>query len=179
MTDGDDTLGHGDGTRPARRGASGRLAVADVPEMLYGAVVTASVLVVVSVHAPDDDRVVLAAIVVSAVYWLTHVYVDAVGGRFADPDHPSHTRLVHALGDNWSILIGSAPPIVVLVLARALGADAVTASWIGLWYTVAMIVGVGAYAAHRAGARGWQLALETAVAGCFGVAVILLKYSLH
>ncbi|WP_159794268.1 hypothetical protein [Puerhibacterium puerhi] len=156
-----------------------RLALPHVPEMLYGAVVTASVLAVFSAHAPETAGVVVATAAVAVVYWLAHVYVDAVGGRFVDPAHPTHVRLATSLAQNWSVLIGSAPPILVLLLARALGAGAQTAAWVALWFTIAMLVAAGGAAAYRAGARGGALVAEALVAGAFGVLVVLLKYALH
>ncbi|MFP3712810.1 hypothetical protein [Puerhibacterium sp. TATVAM-FAB25] len=155
------------------------LALPHVPEMLYGAVVTASVLAVFSAHAPETAGVVVATAAVSVVYWLAHVYVDAVGGRFVDREHPTHVRLGTALAQNWSVLIGSAPPILVLLLARALGAAPETAAWVALWVTIALLVATGGAAAYRAGARGGALVIEALVAGAFGVLVVLLKYLLH
>ncbi|MFC8730846.1 hypothetical protein ACFT5B_00110 [Luteimicrobium sp. NPDC057192] len=153
--------------------------VTQVPEMLYGAVVAGSVLAVASVHAPQGDRVVVVTAIVALVYWLAHVYVDAVGGRFTDREHSTGQRVVHALGENWAVLIGAAPPIVVLFLARALGADGETAAWIALWVTGGLLVAVGGLAAWRAGARGWSLVGEILVGGCFGLLVVALKYALH
>jgi len=153
--------------------------VTQVPEMRYGAVVAASVLAVVSVHAPPGDRVVVVTVVVALVYWLAHVYVDAVGGRFVDREHSTGVRVLHALNDNWAVLVGAAPPILVLLLARALGADGETAAWWALWVTGALLVAVGGAAAWRGGARGWALVGEVLVGGCFGVLVVALKYALH
>lgn len=166
------------GSEPAA-GVRRHLALSHVPEMLYGAVVAASVLAVASVHAPTGDRVVLVTGAVALVYWLAHVYVDAVGGRFTDPHHSTGTRLLRALNDNWSVLFGAVPPITVLVVLRAFGAGPEAAAWAALWFTVALLVGVGAVAAWRAGARGWALAGEVLVAGGFGLLVVLLKYALH
>lgn len=160
-------------------GALRHLAFSHVPEMLYGAVVAASVLAVSSAHAPAEGRVVVSTVIVAVVYWLAHVYVDAVGGRFVDREHSTGARVLHALNDNWSVLYGALPPIVVLILARALGADAETAAWTALWVTLALLVGVGGIAAWRAGARRWALVGEVVVAGCFGLLVVVLKYALH
>ncbi|MBD8078510.1 hypothetical protein [Cellulosimicrobium arenosum] len=155
------------------------LTIAHVPEMLYGAVVSASVLAVASVHAPPGDRVVVVTAVVAVVYWLAHVYVAAVGGRFADPDHSTGSRVLLALRENWAVLLGAVPPIVVTALARLFGADSETSAWIALWFTVLMLTAVGGAAAWTGGARRWALAGEMLVAGCFGLLVVALKYALH
>jgi len=161
--------------KPLRRHVHARAA----PELLYGAVVTGSVLAVSAAHAETADRVAIGAAGVALIYWLAHVYVDAIGGRFADAEHTMNQRLVEALRTNTGVLVGSIPPILVFVLARLVGFDVVTASFVALWFTVVLLAAAGAYAASRAGARGWALALETATAAGFGLVVILLKYLLH
>ncbi len=147
--------------------------------MLYGAVVSASVLAVGSVHAPPGDRVVLSTVAVVLVYWLAHVYVDAVGGGFADRERSTGARILHALNDNWSVLFGAVPPVAVLMLARLFGADGERAAWVALWVTVVMLIVIGGVAAWRGGARRWALVGEILAAGCFGLLVVVLKYALH
>jgi hypothetical protein len=150
-----------------------------VSELLYGAVVSASILAISSLHGPTSDRVALASLGVCITYWLAHVYVDAVGGRFRDPDHSAHARLRRALIGNTEILVGSLPPIIVFLLGQVLGLGISGSAWLALWFTVAMLTGTAAYAAHLAGVRGINLAVETLAAGALGVLVIGLKYILH
>jgi hypothetical protein len=123
--------------------------------------------------------VAIATVGVSITYWLAHVYVDAIGGRFEDTEHATHHRLRHALVNNTEVLIGSLPPILVFLLGRLLGLEIPGAAWLALWFTVALLTGAGAWAAHRAGVRGRDLMIETVVAGTFGLIVIVLKYVLH
>jgi hypothetical protein len=151
----------------------------NAPDLLYGAVVAGSVLAISSAHAPDSTRVAIATIGVVAIYWLAHVYVDAVGNRFGDPEHSIHARLVDSMRDSVEVLIGSVPPVAVFLVAKLFGADTSTAAWIALWFTVVLLIVAGAGAAYLAGARGWPLILESAIAGGFGMLVIGLKYLLH
>lgn len=155
------------------------LAPGAAPELLYGAVVSGSVLAVASVHGVTQDRVAVATASVALVYWLAHVFVDAVGGRFEDVEHSVGARLAVALRTNFGVLLGSVPPVLVFLLGDALGLDVTGAAWLALWFTVALIVAAAVLAGYRAGARGLALAAEAAVAGAFGVVVILLKYLLH
>jgi hypothetical protein len=150
-----------------------------VSELLYGAVVSASILAISSLHGPTSDRVAFASLGVCVTYWLAHVYVDAIGGRFRDPEHTSHARLRRALFGNTEILVGSLPPIIVFLLGQVLGLGISGSAWLALWFTVAMLTGTAAYAAHLAGVRGLDLAVETLAAGALGVLVIGLKYILH
>lgn len=156
-----------------------QLAAHRASELLYGAVVSASVLAVASVHSDQVDRVALATIGVAIIYWLTHVYVDAIGGRFLDPDHTTLWRLRHAVSTNWAVLVGAAPPVLVYLLGRAVGLGVATAGWVAMWSAVALLMVAGGIAGHRAGARGRALVAEVAVCGSLGVVVIALKYLLH
>ena len=144
-------------------------------EVLYGALVSSVVLAATSAGAKTGELVALATAMVSVTYWLAHVYADAIGGRFEDTDHSTHHRLRHALKNNTGVLLGSAPVLVVFVFGRLIGLDVQDSAFLSLWFTVAMLAGVAAFAAHRAGVRGAALLGETALAGAFGLLVILLK----
>jgi hypothetical protein len=151
----------------------------NAPDLLYGAVVAGSVFAISSAHAPSSGHVAVVTIVVTAIYWLAHVYVDAVGNRFRDSDRTMFGRVVESMRDSFEVLVGCVPPIAVFGLARLFGADISMAALIALWFTVAVLVVAGAGAAYLAGVRGWPLVLESAISGLFGVLVILLKYLLH
>lgn len=151
----------------------------EAPDLLYGAIVAGSVLAVSSAHAEDTAHVAVATALVTAIYWLAHVYVDAIGGRFRDNDRPMHRRIVDAMRDATELLIGAVPPILIFLLARLLGADVQEAAQAALWFTVVMLLFAGAGAAYLAGVRGVTLVVESLIAGSFGLLVILLKYLLH
>lgn len=148
-------------------------------EFLYGALLSGSVLAVSSASAEDGTPVLFATGLVTVTFWLAHVYVDAVGGRFHDHEHTTGQRLVHALRNNTAVLLGSLPTLVVFAVARLFGRDVGDAAWTALWFTVALLGAAGAFAAYRAGARRWSLIGEIAVAVGFGMVVILLKIMLH
>lgn len=148
-------------------------------ELLYGTVVTGSVLAVTSVHGGSDGPVLLTGVIVAVVYWLAHVYADAIGGRFADLDHSAGARLLDSLRTNTAVLLGALPPLGAFAAGRLGGLGVVAASWLALWFTVALLMSVGGFAGYRAGARGWRLIGEIAVAGVFGLMVIGLKFVLH
>ncbi|MBO9556349.1 hypothetical protein [Cellulomonas sp.] len=148
-------------------------------EVLYGAVVSGAVLAVTSAHVETGESVVLSTAVVAVTYWLAHVYAEAIGGRFEDKDHSTGHRLRHALQNNLGVLYGSAAPLLAFVVVRLFGEDVSTAAIRALLFTVVLLMGSAAVAAGKAGARGWKLVGETAVAGGFGLVVILLKIVQH
>ncbi len=151
----------------------------NAPDLLYGAVVAGSVLAISSAHAPSSGRVALVTVGVTVIYWLAHVYVDAIGNRFRDRDRHMGARIVESMRDSVEVLVGCVPPIVVFIVAKFLGADIATAALIALWFTVALLVVAGAASAYLAGVRGWPLVLESSISGFFGVLVIMLKYLVH
>jgi hypothetical protein len=150
-----------------------------IDEFLYGALVSGSILAVSSAKSDDGGSVLLATGLVNVTYWLAHVYVDAIGGRFHDHEHSTGHRLAHALRNSTGVLVGSLPAMVVFALGRLAGLDVATAAWLALWFTVALLGAAGSLAAYRAGARWWPLIGETAIALGFGMIVILLKIVLH
>lgn len=146
-------------------------------EILYGALVSSVVLAATSAGSESGDIVLLATALVSVTYWLAHVYADAIGGRFEDTDHSAGSRLRHALRNNTGVLLGSLPVLAVFAIGRLFGLDIYYATFVALWFTVAMLASVATLAAHRAGARGAALVGEAAVAAGFGLLVIVLKYA--
>jgi hypothetical protein len=166
-------------SRDATQRAQQILRTSKVSELLYGAVVSASILAVSSLHGPTTEHVAIATLGVCITYWLAHVYVDAVGGRFEDLDHSAHSRLRTALVGNTEILVGSLPPIIVFFLARLLGVGIAGSAWLALWFTMGLLAATAAYAAYVAGVRGRALVVETLAAGSLGLVVIGLKYTLH
>ena len=163
---------------PAER-AHRILSAHNLPDLLYGAIVAGSVLAVSSVHVESGARVALATAAVTVIYWLAHVYVEAVGNRFRDREHTMRFRVVEAMRDSAEVLAGAVAPIVVFVVARFFTADIELAATIALWATVLILLTAGAGAGYLAGVRGWALVLESAVSGAFGVLMIVLKYFLH
>lgn len=162
-------------TTPLPAGARGRF-IGLMPDALTGMVVAGSILAVASLRGIETGRVALVAVAVGLVYWLDHVYTDAVGGRFLDPDNPTHVRLRRALRSHDGMILGSLPPVAIYLVVSLVGLGPQTAAWVALWLTVALLAGTGFAAAWSNGARGRLLTTETLVAGSIGLFIIGLKY---
>ena len=152
---------------------------ADPGGLLYGAIVSAAVLVTVSAHAETTDHVVIATSVFLVVYWMAHVYIETLSTQFRGDQYPFGRRLRHAAGHEASVLKGGAPAIVVYTLASLLGADPSNASAAAAYFSVALLVVIGYLGAHQAGVRGWPLLGEVAAAGSFGILIVIGKTLLH
>jgi hypothetical protein len=164
------------GTRTA---VAGRVAAADPAGLLYGAIVSASVLASVSAHAEDFDVVVLTTAGAVLIYWLAHVYIAAQSLHIAgDQRHVLRLTLV-AAGHESSVLKGGGPAILVYLVAVLFGLGKASAALVAVWFSVALLIGVGYLAAHRSGRTGGAALVDAGVAGLFGLVVVLGKTLLH
>ncbi len=164
------------GTRSA---AAERIAAADPAGLLYGAVVSASVLASASAHADDFDFVLLATGGALVVYWLAHVYIAAQSLKIGGDRRHVLRLAVTAAGHEASVLQGGAPAIIVYTLAFLVGLGKETAAEVAVYFSVILLMGVGYLAAHRTGRTGWSALVDAGVAGMFGVVVVIAKTFLH
>jgi hypothetical protein len=163
----------------SRSTAAARIAAADPGGLLYGAIISASVLATVSAHSDQYEYVALATAVVLGVYWLTHVYVAAHSRQFdGDTRHVLHRAAV-AAGHEASVLKGGVPAIVVYLVGAVIGLGPGPAAEVAVYFSVAMLMCVGYLAAHRAGRTGGAALADAAVAGLFGLVVVVAKALLH
>ncbi|HWJ54442.1 MAG TPA: hypothetical protein VNT24_13785 [Propionibacteriaceae bacterium] len=155
-----------------------RALLVNTSELIEGAVVVGALLVVISHAESDDTRVVLTALGVLAIYWLTHAYAHALSATL------THRRrlfglLFKAIRHDSTILLGGVPALAVFAILLILGVEFSTAVVSGLWATILFLAGVGFYAGYRIGLRGWRLGVEALLAGSAGAFMLLLKTFLH
>jgi hypothetical protein len=165
--------------RGHRRRAADTLARRDPGGLLYGAVITAGSLAAVSANMSHAHRVALSVAAVGVVYWLAHVYTESQEMLFEGDHRPLHRRTPHAAAKEVFILVGGAPAIVVYLVLYLLGLSSTGAAYWALWFSVAFLSVIGYLGAHRAGIRGWRLALESAGAASLGILAVLGKVFLH
>jgi hypothetical protein len=168
------------GTGRSRRAAvAARLGAADAAGLLYGAVVTAAVLAVVSAHATGVGSVLASVVLVLGAYWLAHVYTRALSERLAHPNRGLGARIREAAVEEVAVLQGGLPALAAFVVATVLGAGPAAAGTLALWVSVALLAAVGYLAGHAAGVTGWGLVAETLTAALFGVLIVVLKAAMH
>lgn len=163
----------------SRRALIDRIAESKPARVLYGMIVGSTGLALAAPHAPSALRVVLAVLGLLVIYWLAHVYVEAVAERLADPTQGLRSRAVEALRHESRLVLGGIPPLAAFVLFLVLGADQYDAAYRALWTTVVMLGFVGYVAARRSGDRGWRLVVEPLVTASFGLFAVGLKTLLH
>lgn len=164
----------------SRRAAIARwLAATDPAGLLYGAIVTAAVLVTISAHATASTHVTLATSVVLVVYWMAHVYIETLSTQLGGDTRHFLARLRVASTHETAVLKGGVPAIVVYVVTDLLWADKGTAAAVAVYFSVVLLAVVGYLGAHRAGLRGRAMVLEVAGAASFGVLIVIMKALLH
>ena len=159
--------------------AASWLAQTDPAGLLYGAIVSAAVLATVSAHAEGSEHVALATGVVLVVYWLAHVYIDALSRQLDGDSRHFLQRLRTSSVHETSVLKGGVPAIVVYVGASVAGMGIGSAAAVAVYFSVALLAAVGYLGAHQAGLRGRAMLLEVAGAASFGLLIVLAKTLLH
>ena len=151
----------------------------DLPGLLYGAVISASVLATASAHSEQYEYVAIASFAVVAVYWLAHVYIGLHTRRTDDPEVGILHRVAAGARHEASVLKGGVPAVLVYLVGTLFGLGAGTAAAVAVYFSVGLLVCVGYVAAHLAGRTGAAALVDASVAGLFGVAVVALKALLH
>ena len=142
---------------------------------IYGVIVSSAVLV--TAHAETAYKLDIIVVVTLAIYWAAERYARVVAERIHEGHRPPWHTVREQLTGGWEIMSASALPLLVLLLARALGAG------MNLAILAALITGtlLLCLAGWRMGERltAAERAVSTLVAGMFGIAMIVLKILLH
>jgi hypothetical protein len=148
-------------------------------ESIYGTILIAALLAAESgLHDSYTDAIASAAIA-AALAWLARAYADLLGRRLERGERLTAAALVHALREDSAIVRGATVPLVVLVLAWALGATQQTGVTAALYSSIASLIALELLAGVRAGANARELALEAVVGATIGSAILALKVILH
>jgi len=151
----------------------------DPSGVIYGTIVAGSVIALLSRHTATAERLSFEVLGTLLVYWLAHGYCRALSQRYVHGTRLRSAEVGSALAHELGILKGGVAPVAVMVVAKLAGAELETAVWIALWTTVVLLFLAGIVAGIRSGARGPELALDGVVGGLFGLALVLLKATLH
>src|SRR3954466_9091526 len=110
------------------------VASADPGGLLYGAIVTAAVLVAVSAHDDDSKRVVLTTAGFLVVYWMAHVYISTLSTQFEGDRRAFLPRLASATRHETGVLKGGVPALVVYVVAYLFTRDVSDAALLAVYF---------------------------------------------
>jgi len=147
--------------------------------LLYGTIVSAAALAVGATTGDTVGGMFETMVSTVLIYWFAHVYVATVSARRPGTTVPLRRLITTSARQEASILVGGLPAVlVVAILAIA---------HVTLWVTVlsdlvtvtVVLVLDGLLAGLHAGARGWRLGVEAAIAAVFGGLIAALLFSLH
>ncbi len=146
---------------------------------VYGSILAAGVVASLDVGDVTDGDMTAALAGTMLVFWLAHVWSEAIGDRIKDP-RPYTWRRVRAVAAwHWPMVQASLGPLGALVLADLGVWSLDTAVTVALAVSIAQLVGWGVVVGRRTFA-GWPAALLSgAVDGMLGVAIVVLKTLVH
>ena len=166
-------------TNSARHALASRLAVHDTSGLLYGAIVTAAVLVTVGGQDISVGRVVATWAFVLSIYFLTHVYVHAAEGQFQGDTRHLVSRSLSAARAEVAVLAGGIPAMGVFIILTSTDAELIDAARSALIFTAMLLAVFGYLGARHAGrstAASWG---EAGGASLLGLLMVLAKTLLH
>jgi hypothetical protein len=157
-----------------RGGANGNFAAA-----VYGSILAAGVVASLDVGDVGEGDMTIALGGTTLVFWLAHVWSEAIADRMQDPRPYSWRRLRAVALWHWPMVQASLGPLLALVLADAGVWSLDSAVTVALAVSVAQLVGWGVAVGRRT-FDGWPAALLSgAVDGLLGAALIVLKTLVH
>src|SRR4051812_4828366 len=159
---------------------SGRRSVSasDSAGAIYGTIVAMAVIASAA-HDPVRGRAWALTISTLIVFWLAHVYAEALAHHLQGDKRLDVPAVRAAMAEELPMLIGPLPCLLLLgldVIGLVEPAPAVT---LALWVGVAQLVGWGVRYARRQ-RWSWPVAITTGVLnGAFGVVIVILEVLIH
>jgi hypothetical protein len=145
----------------------------------YGALVSASVLVAAGAHTEDYRYIALTTLGAVITFWLAHIYTHAQSLTFTgDARHIVH-RVNGAARHESGVLFGGLPAIAVYVAVVVIWDDKATAALVAVWFSVVLFIVAAYVGAQRAGRSRTASLIDAAIAGLFGIIVVIGKALLH
>lgn len=144
---------------------------------IYGVIVSAAVMA--ASHADSVWRLEASVLLTLVIYWAAERYSRLVAQRIAQQRRPSRREVRLQLTSGWAIVTASALPLAVLAALGVLGAD-VNVAIVAALTTSTVLLCVAGWEIGRGGdLRPLERLVSAAVAGAFGVVMVLLKALLH
>jgi hypothetical protein len=147
--------------------------------LVYGVLAIGAVLAAESGSHENYLDTAGSAVIAICLYWLAHAYADVLGHRLKTHERLSITALGRALRDEATILMGSALPLLALLLCWAFSVALTTGVEAALWTSVGSLIAFELLAGIRARSTPRELVLEVGVGATMGLAIVALKVVLH
>lgn len=145
---------------------------------IYGTIIVAGILAATSTD--DEPSLADTAIYVFStvvVFWLAHAWADSLARRVVATRRGLRGFRI-TLANQWPLVQSALPPIAVMLVASAFGADAVLALDIAAWSCVAFLAGWGVVVARRENESPLGIVGTSAACAGLGLLMIGLKVAL-
>jgi hypothetical protein len=144
---------------------------------VYGVIIGAAVMA--SSHAGSAAAVIVAVVVTLVVYWSAERYARLLAARIHDGRTSVRHHMRAQLTSGWEIVTASALPVAVLAVLRLTGVSLDRAVIGALTCSALLLCRAGWEMGGHGGLTHFERIASTAIAGAFGLVMILLKIALH
>jgi hypothetical protein len=144
---------------------------------VYGVIVSAAVMA--ASHAPSAVALIVAVLVTLTVYWSAERYARLVAERIHAGHRPTWRHVRHQLTTGWELVAASAVPLAVLVLLRLLGVGLDRAVLGALSCSTVLLCLAGWEIGRHGQLTTPERLVSAAVAGAFGLALVVFKAATH
>jgi hypothetical protein len=146
---------------------------------IYGSILVTALVSSLSEEHADGGAMAVAVLSGMAVFWLAHVWSDAVGERLVDPRPFTARGLWRNARQQWPIVQSAFAPLLALVLVE-LGVWSLTAGVdVALGAAIVQLVAWGMILGLRSFETWPKALLAGAVDGALGLAIVALKVLVH
>jgi hypothetical protein len=145
--------------------------------VIYGLIVSAAVMATSDAHSAAAMAV--AVLITLAVYWAAERYSRLVAERIHAGHRPTWRQVRLRLTVGWEMVAVSAAPLALLTILRLMGVGLEGAVLCALSCNTLLLCLAGWEIGRRGRLTGPERLVSAAVAGVFGVALVLLKALLH
>jgi hypothetical protein len=146
---------------------------------IYGTVVVAGLL---AATGPDDDPEVwptaLWVVVTVVVFWLAHSWARTMARR-ATGLADRRREMRESLARHWPLVQSAFPPILVMLIARLLGASDETAILIAACSCIVLLAGWGVVVGRQEHESPRRVVSTAAGCALLGGLMVLLKVVIH
>jgi hypothetical protein len=145
---------------------------------IYGTI-AAMAVVAGTASSPAHGKTLYLTVATLFVFWVAHVYAQALSHHLRGATRLDWTIVRTAMAEEWPLIEGPLPLLVVLALGHFGVFEERTAIRLALWLGVANLVAWGIAYARRRQWR-WHTAITAgAVNGLLGMLIVLLEVVVH
>jgi hypothetical protein len=149
-------------------------------EAIYGLILVTSVVAALSEDEAAGAREILGGVVLTTlVFWLAHVYARVVATQLAGGHRLTWLQVRAIMRHQWPIVEAGLPTFVVLALGWIGVISTDTATTLAIALGIASMVGLGFLIARRSGLTPLGTLWSVALSASFGLAILVLKVTVH